>query len=133
MLPIDLDVVRVFVHVLAAAVWVGGQVVLAGVVPGLRRLGKEATSAAARGFGRVAWPAYVVLLLTGGWNAAVVDAGREGYSATLGVKLAVVLASGVAALVHQEARSPRARGVSGAVSGGTAVAALLLGVLLSES
>ena len=57
MLAVSWDTVRLFLHVLAAAVWVGGQVTLAALVPVLRRLGTEVPSAAARRFNQVAWPA----------------------------------------------------------------------------
>jgi putative copper export protein len=35
-LPITWSTVRLFVHVVAATVWVGGQLTLAALVPGLR-------------------------------------------------------------------------------------------------
>ena len=42
MLPVTWATVRLFLHVLAASVWVGGQITLAGLVPGLRGLGADA-------------------------------------------------------------------------------------------
>jgi putative copper export protein len=68
MLGVDWDTVRLFLHVLAATVWVGGQLTLAALVPVLRRQGPEAPRAAARRFNLVAWPAYGVLIATGIWN-----------------------------------------------------------------
>ncbi|HEX2318131.1 MAG TPA: hypothetical protein VHJ18_04015, partial [Streptosporangiaceae bacterium] len=68
MLTVDVDTVRLFLHVLAATVWVGGQLTLAALVPALRRMGPEVPRAAARRFNLVAWPAYGVLVLTGIWN-----------------------------------------------------------------
>ncbi len=38
MLPLTLDTVRLSLHVLAATVWVGGQLTLVGLLPGLRAL-----------------------------------------------------------------------------------------------
>jgi putative copper export protein len=39
MLAVRWDTVRLFLHVLAATVWVGGQITLVALVPVLRRLG----------------------------------------------------------------------------------------------
>jgi uncharacterized membrane protein len=41
-LPVHLATVRLFFHVLAATVWVGGQLTLAGLLPGLRALSSDA-------------------------------------------------------------------------------------------
>ena len=41
-LPVTWASVRVFLHVAAATVWVGGQLTLAGLVPGLRAFGADA-------------------------------------------------------------------------------------------
>jgi len=48
MLPVSWDTIRLFLHVLAATVWVGGQITLAALVPVLRRRGAEIPRAAAR-------------------------------------------------------------------------------------
>jgi len=45
MLPVSWDTVRLFLHVLAATIWVGGQLVLAALIPVLRRFGSEALGA----------------------------------------------------------------------------------------
>ena len=55
---------RLFLHVLAASIWVGGQLVLAGLVPTVRRFGEDATRQVARAFNRIAWPAYGVAVVT---------------------------------------------------------------------
>ena len=47
MLPVDLETVRLFLHVLAATIWVGGQLVLAALVPALRRAGSDVPRVAA--------------------------------------------------------------------------------------
>ena len=54
MLPIHAATVRLFIHVLAATVWVGGQITLGGLVPVVRKLGPEATRSVARQFNRLA-------------------------------------------------------------------------------
>ena len=132
MLPITAATVRIFLHVLAASVWVGGQLTLAGLVPGLRAIDPEAPRAVARRFSRVAWPAYAVVVATGVWNLVEVDIGDTSteYQTTVFVKLLVVAASGIAAAYHQRARSRRGLAVGGALSGLTALTALALGVLL---
>jgi|SRR5579883_1795194 putative copper export protein len=126
------DSVRLGLHVLAASVWVGGQIVLAGLVPGLRAVGPHAPSVAARRFARLSWPAYAVLVATGAWNVAVASQDSRAWRVTLGVKLAVVALSGLAALAHSRARSRRGLAAWGALSGLSAVAALYLGVVLSS-
>ena len=68
MITVSWDTVRLFLHVLAATVWVGGQLTLAALVPALRGLGAEVPKAAARRFNQVAWPAFAVLVATGVWN-----------------------------------------------------------------
>lgn len=129
MLPLTLENVRVFLHVLAATVWVGGQLVLAGLVPALRAAGPEVPKAAANAFNRVAWPAFAVLLATGAWNAVAEE--LEGPARrTMEVKVVVVVLSGVAAYLHTRATTPRGRGVWGGASFLAALAALLLGVQL---
>lgn len=132
MLPVDADAIRLFLHVLAATVWVGGQVVLVSALPVLRGVSAEAVRAAATGYNRVAWPAFAVLIVTGIWN--VVAEGDKGadYRHTLTVKLGVVALSGVAAFGHTRARNPRTRGLLGAAAGATALLALFLGVLLAK-
>lgn len=132
MLAVNWDTIRLFLHVLAATVWVGGQLTLAALVPALRRLGAEIPRAAARSFNRVAWPAFAVLIATGVWNVTAEWAKVSGsYETTLVVKLVVVAVSGVAAALHARARSKAGLAVFGALTGVSALAALFLGVLLA--
>jgi putative copper export protein len=126
------DSLRLFLHVLAATVWVGGQLTLAALVPALRGAGLDVPKRAARAFNRVAWPAFAVLVLTGIWNVAAEHDKLHGrYRTTLVVKLAVVLVSGVAAALHARSRSRSALAAFGALTGLSALAALFLGVLLA--
>ncbi len=132
MLSVSWDTIRLFLHVLAATIWVGGQITLAALVPVLGRLGTEIPRAAARRFNQVAWPAFAVLVITGIWNIAAVHAQVHGsYETTLVVKLIVVVISGVTAALHARARNPRWIAVFGALTGLSALAALFLGVLLA--
>ena len=132
MLSVDLDTFRAFLHVLAATVWVGGQLTLAGLVPGLRNISADAPRAVARRFNRIAWPAFAVLVVTGVWNLLAVDVARQttSYHVTVFVKLVVVALSGISAAIHARARTKGALAVFGALSGLTALGALFLGVVL---
>lgn len=127
-----IDTVRLFLHVLGAAVWVGGQFAVAGMIPRLRRVSPEAARAAAQAFGRVAWPAFALVVVTGIWNMTEVDLGavESSYNAVLGIKLLVVVLSGVAALLHTRAKTPRMVGMWGSIAGLTALVALFLGEVL---
>jgi putative copper export protein len=131
-LAVSWDTVRLFLHVLAATVWVGGQLTLAALVPGLRAAGRDVPGIAARAFNRVAWPAFGVLVATGIWNlVAERDQITGAYRVTLIVKLVFVALSGVAAALHARARTPAALASWGALTGLSALAALLFGVQLA--
>lgn len=132
MLPIDVETVRLFLHVLAATVWVGGQIVLGALVPVLRRAGADVPRIAARQFGRVGWTAFLVLVLTGFWNLAEYDeTDRSGFPATIAVKLVFVVLSGIAAFVHQRARSRAALAAGGAAAVVFSLGALFFGIVLA--
>lgn len=132
MLEVGLETVRMFLHVLAATIWVGGQLVLAALVAPLRRHSAQSPGVAARAFNRVAWSAYAVLVVTGLWNIAAEWGGADAaWRTTLWVKLAAVAASGLTAFLHTRADTPRGRAVWGALTGLTALVALFLGVLLA--
>lgn len=124
--------IRLSLHVLAASIWVGGQFTLAGLVPTARRLGPDAPRLVARAFARLSWPAYFVLLATGIWNIAAVSKGQStAWQVLLGVKVAVVVLAGAAAVFHSRARSPLAVSIWGSVAGTTSLAALVMGVFLA--
>ena len=131
MLSPSWDTVRLFLHVLAATVWVGGQLTLAALVPALRGHGGDLTRSAARQFNRIAWPAFAVLIATGIWNMAAEDDDSSRYRTTLTVKLVVVAISGVTAFLHARARRRAGLAVFGALTGLSALLALFLGVLLA--
>jgi putative copper export protein len=132
-LPITVDGVRLFLHVLAATIWVGGQITLGALVPVLRGAGADVPRAAARAFGRLAWGAFAVLIVTGIWNiAAAGDSNKHGYQATLGMKMTLVALSGIAAYVHQKAKSRALLAASGAAAAIFGVLALFAGIVLVE-
>ncbi len=126
------DGVRVSLHVLAAAVWVGGQITVAGLVPAARQLGPDAPRRVARAFSRVSWPAYIVLLATGIWNAAAVHRGQpSAWKVVLMVKVAVVVLAGLSAWLHGRSTFRTGLAAWGAVTSLTSLAALTLGVFLA--
>jgi putative copper export protein len=154
-LPVTAATVRLFLHVLAATVWVGGQLTLGAIVPTLRPRADDPDPEAARArirtvarrFQVVAWSAFAVLLVTGVWNLMALHVGDQSgeWLATLMVKLGCVAISGLAAAVHIVVAAPRvhaapdeaarrsAAAFSGACEGVSvlfAIAALFLGVLL---
>ncbi len=133
MLSPTLTTLRIFLHVLAAAIWVGGQFALAGVVPGVRQVAPEATKAVARGFAKVAWPAFTVMLITGMWGLMAIDTttSSAAYQITLMLKITLAIVSGAAAAVHTVSTSKLALAVGGAAGLVTSLGALFLGVLLS--
>ena len=133
MLPVDLDTIRLFLHVLAATVWVGGQLTLGALVPVLRRAGADVPRQAARRFGAVAWTAFAVLVATGIWNVADYDEkDASGYDTTLTVKLVLVGLSAVAALAHSYGRSRLALALGGAGAALFSLGALFVGIMLAH-
>jgi putative copper export protein len=112
MLSPSWPVVVLWLHITAATIWIGGQVVVAAVIPMLRAQAGLAT-AVGRRYQAIAWPAFAVLVLTGvenvrnaglSWSHLFDNpAGR-----TLSVKLGLVLVSGAAAAVHALLQAPKA-------------------------
>jgi putative copper export protein len=127
------DGVRLTLHVLAAALWVGGQFTVAGLLPTVRTFGDDAPKAVARSLARLLWPAYAVLVITGFWNVSTFDVSSApaAWKAVLVAKIVVVAAAGLAVLAHQRSSTPRGKAVFGAVGALTSVAALVLGVFLA--
>lgn len=139
MLSPSIDTIRLFIHLLAAAVWVGGQFVLAGVIPGLRAVDEAngtpsvATKAGANGFARVAWPAFAIAFVTGIWNILAIEGSSSlAFNMTLGLKLLLVVAAGGSAFAHSRTSSKPVLAATGAIGAIASVAVLFLGVLLSN-
>jgi putative copper export protein len=128
-----LTALRLSLHVLAATIWVGGQLTVAGLLPDLRALGGDATVRVARAFARISWPAFWVLVLTGIWNVAAAHGSTSttAWQVVLGVKVFVVVLAGVAAGLHQRAGSRAGVAAWGATAGLASVTAVVLGVLLA--
>jgi putative copper export protein len=129
-----LATVRLFLHVLSASIWVGGQFTMAGLVPGLRAINPELPRTVASRFGKIAWPAFAVAVATGIWNVVAIKIGdtSTSYQVTLGIKLLVVAISGMAAAAHSLSRSKVVLAVGGALAGLSGLAALFFGVLLAQ-
>ena len=100
-----------YLHLLAMAVFVGGQLVLAvAVVPGLRGRDREGLRAVARRFGWASLAALVVLLVTGAWMASEYSRWDD---STLHVKLGLVALAG--ALIAWHLRAAAAHWLQGAI------------------
>ena len=128
------DSLRIFLHLMAVAVWVGGQIVLAGLVPNVRRAAPEALTPIARGFARVAWPAMGLIVFTGAWGLAsqnVAERSSE-YMATFGLKMLVVAVAVLATIIHSQGRSTAAKAIGGALGLLGSLAAAWCGILLAH-
>jgi putative copper export protein len=125
------DILRLSLHVLAATIWVGGQITLGALVPTLQAAGADVPRSVARRFSQVAWPAFVVLVATGIWNISAVHDQSHVWKTVLMVKVAVVILSGITAYLHQRATSRTGLAVFGALTALTAVSALVIGVALA--
>ncbi|MGD9996388.1 MAG: hypothetical protein AB7L17_00570 [Ilumatobacteraceae bacterium] len=132
MLSPTVSTLRLFLHVLGATVWVGGQLVLAGLVPVVRKEAPDATRAVARAFARLAWPAFALLVATGIWNLVEIDVADQStsYQVTVFVKIALAMVAAVAVAIHSIGRSKLALALGGAIGLLASLAALYVGVLL---
>ena len=135
MLSPTLDTVRLFLHVLTASVWVGGQIVLAGLVPSLGRAFPGAPKVMAQAYQRVAWPAFAIVVVTGLWSLGEVDVGNTStsYQITLFVKITLAISSGAAAAVHQVGQSKAALAIGGAIGLLAALGAMFCGIVLTTA
>ena len=135
---LDLDGLRGFLHLLGVSVWVGGQIVVAGLVPLLRKADRNAgpvadgqmtvTQLAAHRFGRIAWPFFALAIITGLWHIGELE-----WSASTGlwktlffVKMALVAASGVGAWLHTRAQRAPERALFASVASLSSLAAVLI-------
>jgi putative copper export protein len=133
MLASGVDTLRLTLHVLAGSVWVGGQIVMLGLVGPARAFGPDGPKALARAFARLAWPAYAILVITGFWNISTFHwAAQSGaWKAVLIVKIVVVALAGLATLLHSHASSRGSLALWGSLAGMASIAALTMGVLLA--
>jgi putative copper export protein len=134
MISPTLDSIRIFLHLMAVAVWVGGQIVLAGIVPRLRAEKSPSLTSVAQGFARVAWPAMVVIVFTGAWGLGTIEVADKStaYMATFGLKMLMVAAAVIATLIHSMGQSKAAKAIGGAVGLLASLAAAYGGILLAH-
>lgn len=143
---IDGAVIVLWLHILGASVWIGGQATVAAVIPALRG-NPDLARVVGRRYQVIAWPAFVLLAVTG-----VINVGNAGiawgavFASSQGrvliTKLGFVALSGAAAALHAFLQAPRdARGASqhsalasatlGSLSFLAAVVAALFGVVIA--
>lgn len=101
-----------YIHLVAATVWVGGLILMAGIVPAVRGAPDDRTviQAIARRFGVISWTALAVLVVTG---LTMIMIGF-GLSTTLTTKIGLVIVSaGLAAwhAIYARSQRPRTRGM----------------------
>jgi len=134
MISPTIDSVRIFLHVLAVAVWVGGQIVLAGIVPALRTSAPQSMPVVARAFARIAWPAMVVVVFTGMWSLGSINVADQSsaYLATFGIKMLLVGLAIIATIVHSAGTSKASKAIGGAVGLLTSLLAAYAGILMSH-
>ena len=134
MISPTLESLRIFLHLIAVSVWVGGQIVLAGLVPRVRAVAPQAMSPIAKGFARVAWPAMVVILFTGAWGLASTEAADKGtvYMTTFGLKMLLVGFAVAATIIHSVGTTKMAKALGGAVGLFASLAATYAGILLAH-
>jgi putative copper export protein len=130
----SLDTVRTSLHILAVTVWLGGQIVMLGLLPTLRAIGGDAPKQVAAAFGRVAWPFFGLAVVTGIWNMFSVNMAEvsTAYNAVFGIKILLVVVTGGAAWLHQTTDKPAMRGITGGLGFVAALVALVLGVLMAH-
>ncbi len=105
-----------WIHLLAAAVWTGGMVVLAVLVTALRKADADIGTlrVAARAFGRVSWAAMAVALLTGFLNYTSLGLSWSRFTLK-GTLIALSLGLTIWHQVTARRTSPAVRGIGQAV------------------
>jgi putative copper export protein len=134
MIQPTLNSLRTFLHILAVCVWLGGQIVLAGVVPKLRKSNPEALTNIAKGYASIAWPAMILIVFTGAWGLAAIDTANQSteYMLTFGIKMLLVASAVIATLIHSNGTSKLAKGLGGAIGLLSTLIAAYCGILLAH-
>jgi putative copper export protein len=137
-----------WIHVLAACIWIGGQITLGMIMPMLRTV-PDVMRDIARRFQNLAWGAFAILIVTGLINLhdagiSLTNLNATPQSRTLSIKLIFVFISGAAAALHAYWVTPRMRNAShakraaavgtlGGISLLAAMLAALFGVAIAQS
>ena len=134
MLSPTADSIRLFLHVLAASVWVGGQIVLGGLVPKLRQVAPESLKVAANAFARIAWPAFAVVVVTGMWNILDITVGdmTTEYQVSMFVHVLLAMAAAMFVVIHSVGQTKLALALGGALGLLTSLGAMFVGILLQS-
>jgi len=122
--------ILLYLHILGAAVWVGGLITVALLVPAVRSTTEDrvVVRAVARRFGVVSWVALAVQVTTG--TLMILD---RAWTTTLSVKIGLVLLSAMLAGWHSlvaRDQSPRVRGAIQGVILGLALVIVWLAIQL---
>ncbi len=130
---LDVDSIRIGLHLLAMAVWIGGQITMMALLPVLREFDGVAPKAA-RAFSRVAWPAFGLAVVTGIWNILAIPMAdvSSGYNAVLGIKLVLVVIAGLATFAHQRTDKASVRGATAGIAFLASLVIVLLGTMLAH-
>ena len=134
MLSPTADSIRLVLHVLAASVWVGGQIVVGGLVPKLRQVAPESLKVAANAFARIAWPAFAVVVVTGMWNILDITVGdmTTEYQVSLFVHVLLAMAAAMFVVIHSVGQTKLALALGGALGLLTSLGAMFVGILLQS-
>jgi putative copper export protein len=137
-----------WIHVIAACIWIGGQITLGMMMPMLRTV-PDIMRDIARRFQNLAWVAFAILIITGLVNLrdagiSLTNLNANAQARTLSIKLVFVIISGAAAAMHAYWVTPRMRNAShakravavgtlGGISLLAAMLAALFGVAIAQS
>lgn len=112
-----------YLHLVGATVWVGGLIVVATLVPAVRKAtdDREVIRAIARRFGVVSWIALGSQVLTGAWMAA-----ERVWDNVLITKVSLVFVSAMLAGWHTMAARNQSPALRGATQGVILILALVI-------
>ncbi|MEI7860034.1 MAG: hypothetical protein WCI26_09425 [Acidimicrobiales bacterium] len=130
---LNADVVRLFLHMLAASIWVGGQFVMLGVLEPARKIGSLAMYRLCKMLAWLSWPALAVLVVTGIWNIMMFNGEPKStaWTVVLWAKVGLVILAGLSAWLHGKIAVKWETETLAAVGTVSSVLALIFGVMLA--